>query len=184
MYMSESEQELLSNYLNSESTSAGCLDYIACHGFMTAMAVRLDECKVKQLLRFIVDGEPSYQSSDEKHAIEHALEGLFLSLSRQLYLGEDLDLPHDCRPAKLNQTNELTDWCFGFMEAVGAYEPQWFSSNFPIEAVAELLLPISIFSEPHVEPGLAHLVQTDKARYQLATEIPENLQQLYLLFRD
>ena len=43
MYMSERSQEHLSNYLNSESTSAGCLDFIACHGFLTAIVVRDDE---------------------------------------------------------------------------------------------------------------------------------------------
>ena len=184
MFMSDNSQDLLANYLNSEATSAGCLDYIACHGFITAVALRDDDYKVKELLQIIVDGEPSYQSSDEKQAVEEALQQLFVSLSRQLYLGESIDLPHDLTPARQNQTNDLTDWCFGFMEAVGAYEEHWFESNYPMESVAELLLPISIFSEPHVEPGLAHLVQSDKARYALAAEIPENLQQLYLLFRD
>lgn len=184
MYMSDTSQELLANYLNSEATSAGCLDYIACHGFITAIALRDDDCEAKELLRIIVDGEPSYQSSDEREGIEKALQQLFLSLSRQLYLGESIDFPHALEPAKPNHTNELTDWCFGFMEGVGAYEEHWFSTNYPVESIAELLIPISIFSEPHVEPGLAHLVQSDKARYALIAEIPENLQQLYLLFRD
>ena len=184
MFMSDSSQELLSNYLNSDSMSAGCLDYTACHGFMTALAVRDDDCNTNEIIRFIIDAEPKYQSSDEKHAVVTALSELFTTLNRELYLGESLTLPHDLSPSKPDQTNELTDWCFGFMEAIAIYEEHWFGANQPIDAIAELILPLSIFSEPHVEPGLAHLVQTAKARASLAAEIPDNLQQLYLLFRD
>ena len=61
----------------------------------------------------------------EQQRIEQAIDKLFLSISRNLYLGDLIDFPHSLKPAKTNQANELTDWCFGFMEAVGVNEELW-----------------------------------------------------------
>ena len=164
--------------------SAGCLDYVACHGFVTALAIRYDQFDANQLLSLVIDGEPTFQSSDEKDTTETAIQALFIAISRHLYLGDSLPFPHQFKAPKAGETNEMTDWCFGFMEAISATEDDWFSGSFATEAIAELILPISVFSEPYIDPELAHLVKTDKARTALIAEIPENLQQLYLLFRE
>lgn len=184
MYISPDIENQLNNYLNSDSVPEGSLDYLACHGFLTAMAVYDDVFVCQEILPIITDTTPEFDSSEQQEVIESALDSLFIAISRGLYLGEDFTLPMSLKPPKTSQTNDLTDWCFGFMEAVAVFEDDWFSSQATIDQIAELILPITVFSEPHVDPDLAHLVKNEQSRTRLAAEIPENLQQLYLLFRD
>lgn len=184
MFISPQTEDRLTSYLNSEIVPEGSLDFVACHGFLTAMAVYDDIFVAKEVLPVITDTQPEFESSAQKKAVHTALEDLFTHINRGLYLGGELSLPMTLSPPILSQTNDLSDWCFGFMEAVAVFEDDWFSSPSLTDPIAELILPIVIFSEPHIDPELAHLVKNDNARKQLAEEIPENLQQLYLLFRD
>jgi len=184
MYMSSDHENRLTEYLNPDRVSEGSLDYIACHGFMTAMAVRRDDFDYQDLLAIIIGDTPHYESSEQQQDVEEALEALAKAISRTLYLGDELNLPAALRPAKSGTSNDLTDWCFGFMEAIAVFEEDWFSIQSSVEHIAELILPITVYSEPHVDPELAHLVKTEKQQEALVNEIPENIQQLYLLFRD
>ena len=63
MYMSSDHENRLTEYLNPDRVSEGSLDYIACHGFMTAMAVRQDDFDYQDLLAIIIDDTPHYDSS-------------------------------------------------------------------------------------------------------------------------
>ena len=184
MQISSEAQATLSDYLISDLAPEGCLDYLACHGFLTALAVREDNFDCQAILPIIIDAQPQFLTSKQQSEIESALTDLFNSISRMLYLGDEVELPMSLKPAKNSHSNDLTDWCFGFMEAIAVFEDDWFTVQTDIEPIADLILPITVFSEPHVDPELAHLVKTDQARQSLVSAIPENIQQLYLLFRD
>jgi uncharacterized protein len=183
-YFPPEAQQRIADYLSSTEVPEGCLDYIACHGFVTAMAIAQDEFDPIQSLTLIVDQEPLFQSTQERDDLYDSLTALHRSVSRQLYLGEELELPVELKAPSAHQTNELSDWCFGFMEAVSIFEDHWFATTQDVELIADRLIPMTIFSEPHVEAELLHLVDSDKKRQNLALEIPDNLQQLYLAFRD
>lgn len=184
VYFDQDQYQKLNTYLTSDASSEGCLDYIASHGFLTAMAIISDDIDVLGAIEIILDEEPVFQSASEQSDIELAISALHKQISRQLYLGEEFELPARLEPSKPGQTNELTDWCFGFMEGVGVVEDDWFNAEHDPDAVADLLMPFIIFSEPHVDPELKHLVESNRQRNNMAGEIPDNLQQLYLLFRD
>ena len=183
-YFSNEAKKRIADYLSSSEVPEGCLDYIACHGFITAMVVTDDEFSPEESLQVIVDDEPQFQSTQEREDLFQSLQALHRYISRQLYLGEDFDFPMSLKAPQSRQTNDLSDWCFGFMEAVAIFEEEWFASNQDEEQIADRLIPMSVFSEPHVEAELIHLVDSEKKRQNLAHEIPDNLQQLYLTFRE
>ena len=178
------EIAFFANFLTSKDVPEGSLDYTAAHGYLCACAILSDELDSKLCLYRITDETVPFNTDEQKQQLLDIISTLHLYLSRQFYLGEDIDYPMPLKAADKDQTNPLTDWCFGFMEAVGDEEAQWFSSVQDEAQIAELLLPISVLSEPFTEPELLHLTNTPQKKQRLASEIPDCLQQLYLLFRD
>ena len=182
--LTSEEIDFLSDYLTSPSAPAGSLDYVAAHGYLCACAVISDELDSRLCLIRLTGEEADFISNDQKQQLMAILETMHRFLSRQFYLGEEIDFPMKLIAADKNQSNPLTDWCFGFMEAVGDEEAEWFTHNQDEAQVADLLLPISILSEPYTEPELMHLANSPQKKQRLASEIPDSLQQLYLLYRD
>lgn len=182
--LTEQEITTIEDFLTSDRVPEGCLDYIACHGFLTATSLITDTVNISDYLSYITDGDIQYDNDQQQTLISALLSQLQHHIHRQLYLGEDVDFPMVLELPRNNESNLLTDWCFGFMEAIGADEAHWFGSGHDESAIAELIIPITIFSEPHVDPELLHLVKDEDQREQLLELIPDNLQQLYLLFRD
>ena len=175
--------EYFANFLASPDIPSGSLDYIAAHGYLCASAIISDDLDSKLCLYRIADDNVQFNSASQKQKLIDIIATFHLYLVRQFYLGEDIDFPMPIQASENEQTNPLTDWCFGFMEAVGDEEDLWFGGQDE-EQVAELILPISILSEPYTEPELMHLTDSPKKKQRLASDIPDCLQELYLLFRD
>jgi len=95
-----------------------------------------------------------------------------------------LQLPCPLTAATSDNNNALTDWCFGFLEAIGLDEECWFSDDSLAESVAECILPLGILSNQIVAPELEHIISDNKKRQQMANNLTENVQNLYLLFRE
>ena len=69
MYESEDSQKVINHFLTSDNHHPGTLDYVACHGLLTAVATRDDTFDFDEILKLILDGEPDFQSEDEKQRI-------------------------------------------------------------------------------------------------------------------
>ena len=92
----------------------------------------------------------------------------------RLYLGDEIDLPCPLTAAQPEKSNALSDWCFGFIEAVAIEEDAWFANPEMTEAVAELILPAGILSGQFDEPELEHLIFDQQARQEMADRLLEN----------
>ena len=130
------------------------------------------------------DGEPEYLSQSQQTEIEAIVEQQSMVIQRSLYLDDGFELPCSLIAANPGETNDLSDWCFGFLEAIAIDEDSWFENPELNDAIAELILPIGIISNQFVEPELEHLSADKKVRQQLASHLVENIQNLYLLFRE
>ena len=63
-------------------------------------------------------------------------------------------------------------------------EEAWFNGEDLTEAVAELILPAGLLSGQFDDPDLEHLIADEHKRQQLANNLIDNLQNLYLVFRE
>ncbi len=182
--LSEQQKQQLAGFLESESVSNGCLDYNAMHGLLTGVAAGPESLNEQDWLSFLFDSKPKYQSPAQQEEIEASINQLAIFIQRNLYLDEDLAIPVSMTAAKNGDNNPLTDWCFGFLEAINLDENGWFIDESISDSVAELILPMGILSNQMHDPELDHLTKNNKIRQQMAGNILENVQNLYLLFRE
>ncbi|MCP3673512.1 MAG: YecA family protein [Gammaproteobacteria bacterium] len=182
----------ITQFLDSDMVAEGSLDFIAMHGYLTGIATGPESLLDKELdkeldtdwLTFLFDGNPDYQSESQQLDIEEIIKQQLGLIQRELYLGEDLDFPCPLNASSPGSTNSLSDWCFGFIEAIGIDEDAWFSEPDLIDTIAELILPAGILSDQFVEPELQHLNEDKQARQEMADSLIENIQNLYLLYRE
>ena len=178
-------QELrLREFLSSTHVSDGCLDYVALHGFLTGIATGPESLIETDWLKFIFDTNPNYHSKSQQLEIEELINQLSMFLRRSLYLGEDILLPCALSPSIPGESNELTDWCFGFIESIAVDEDTWFSNSDITESISELILPVGVLSGQFIDPEISHLTDDPNTRNKMAEDLVENIQNLYLLFRE
>ncbi len=182
--LSAAKIKVLEEFFHSDSVNEGCFDYLALHGFLTGLAAGHEALLDEDWMSFIFDGQAEYQNKNQQQEIESTIHQLATYIQRSLYLGEDLELPCSLEAAEDNETNELTDWCFGFIEAIALNEDAWFSDDTKSDSIAELILPMGLLSEQFADPDLEHLMNDEDARQELADSIIENIQNLFLLFRE
>jgi uncharacterized protein len=174
----------LTEFLESDFVEQGCLDYIAMHGFLTGLATGPESLLDSDWMEFLFDGTPDYQSEEQQLTIESLLNQQALIIQRSLYLGDSIDLPCALTTSEDNTANDLTDWCFGFIEAIAVDEDAWFNGEELSEAVAELILPAGLLSGQFDDPDLEHLIANEEQRQELVDSLIENIQNLYLVFRE
>ena len=174
----------LTEFLESDFVEQGCLDYIAMHGFLTGLATGPESLLDSDWMEFLFDGTPEYQSEEQQLTIESLLNQQALIIQRSLYLGDSLDLPWALTTSETDETTELTDWCFGFIEAIAVNEDAWLDGEELSEAVAELILPVGLLSGQFDDPDLEHLTSDEDQRQDLVDSLVENIQNLYLVFRE
>jgi len=182
--LSEQQKQLVSEFLDSDQVSEGCLDFVAMHGFLTGIATGPESLMESDWLAFLFNDRPDYHSKAQQTEIEAIIKQQAMVIQRAIYLGDELELPCPLTAASLGKTNQLSDWCFGFVEAIGIDEDSWFADPESVDAVAELILPAGILSDQFVDPELEHLSTDAETRQQMADNLIENIQDLYLLFRE
>lgn len=175
--LSKNETTLLTQFLSSERAGEEPLDYIATHGFLTALAI----CPVKvdsdEWLSALFSASPGYRDDTEAHTIQNLLSTLLTSLQKRLESGELIKCPFTSGG---DHEAELQNWCTGFVEAFFINEESWFS-NREEEVVAELTLPVMALSGLF-EEELDELIE-DETRYEsLIEQLPETLTDLYLFY--
>lgn len=182
--ITQQQKQQISDFLDSDQVSEGCLDFTAMHGFLTGIATGPESLMETDWLAFLFNDEPEYQSKAQQSKIEAIIHQQAMVIQRALYLGDDLDLPCPLIAAPPGETNQLSDWCFGFIEAMGIDEESWFANPELVDAVAELILPAGILSDQFIDPELEHLSTDVETRQLMADNLIENIQNLYLLFRE
>ncbi|MFT0212673.1 UPF0149 family protein [Pseudomonas sp. F1_0610] len=171
----------LQNFLDYEDLSEEALDYVAAHGYLTALSICPESVSEREWIDALFDQEPNYKDATEKQAIEDALIQLKALVARQLASDEDFELPCDIDLGDDPNLSDIRGWCIGFMEGVFMRENAWFENNE--EEVSELLLPIMVgsglFEE---EPEFAEMANNEDLVYSMLEQIPEVLTALFLLF--
>jgi len=77
-------------------------------------------------------------------------------------------------------SNELNDWCVGFMEGLFLDEDAWYAEHE--EDIADMTLPMVVLSELIEDEDLAQIRQDQRIINEMAKQIPELITSLYLLF--
>ncbi|TBU96029.1 YecA family protein [Stutzerimonas kirkiae] len=167
-------------FLDADDLHEEALDYIAAHGYLTALCICPEPVPEREWIDALFAEPPHYSDDTEREAIEATLVQLKAHIARQLASDEDMDLP--CEPTLGDEPDEseLRGWCIGFMEGVFMREEIWFEDAE--EEVSELLLPIMVGSGLFDDqPEFSDIAADAELVGEMAGQIPELLTTLYLI---
>lgn len=170
--MSTLNLDLLSDYLDGDQNEYG-LDFAATHGFLCAIAVG------PQFDRWLNELFEGNQKSVPTAIIEQI--NIWLDQIRQNLANEEgIEFPFEIEEA--DTESSLGDWSVGFVDAMFLNEDAWFTPEHE-EQLVDLTLPIMVFSGIDEEdPQMESFHRNGQLMDELAEEIPENLNELYLMY--
>ena len=170
--MSTLNLDLLSDYLDGDQNEYG-LDFAATHGFLCAIAVG------PQFDRWLNELFEGNQKSVPTAIIEQI--NIWLDQIRQNLANEEgIEFPFEIEEA--DTESSLGDWSVGFVDAMFLNEDAWFTPEHE-EQLVDLTLPIIVFSGIDEEdPQMESFRRNGQLMDELAEEIPENLNELYLMY--
>ena len=179
--MSFAEQlSRLQAFLDADDLHEQALDYIAAHGYLTALAICPEPVAEREWIDALFAEPPHYRSDAERDEIEATLVHLKTHISRQLAGEEEPELPCDLDLGDEPDDSDLRGWCIGFMEGVFLREAAWFETAE--EEVSEMLLPIMVGSGLFEEEAEFSDIAADaNLMDDMIVQIPEALTALYLL---
>lgn len=180
--LTDNQIDQLDAYLLSEKVHEDALDYIALHGYLCAIAISPAPLPEQEWLEQVMAETPIQEDSGERHEIFNLMRQELDFLKVCLESDQDIDLPCDLT-LELDQEDDclLEYWAQGFMELIFSQEEVWFSEQE--EDVAECLLPFMLAAKLDEDEELEELRSQPEFCQQLCDQIPELLQDLYLLFR-
>ncbi len=170
--MSTLNLDLLSDYLDGDQNEYG-LDFAATHGFLCAIAVGP---QFDRRLNELFEGN---QKSVPTAIIEQI--NIWLDQIRQNLANEEgIEFPFEIEEA--DTESSLGDWSVGFVDAMFLNEDAWFTPEHE-EQLVDLTLPIMVFSGIDEEdPQMESFRRNGQLMDESAEEIPENLNELYLMY--
>ncbi len=173
--------ERLQQFLDADDLHDEALDYLAGHGYLTALCISPVEVPEEEWIAELFAEEPNYQDDAQKTDIEESLRALKAEIARDLSSDEELEPPCDLTLGDEPDLSDLRSWCVGFLEGVFLREEDWFDQDE--ETVSELLLPIMVGSGLFDDqPEFAEIAQDEDMVEDMMQHIPEILTQLFLLF--
>lgn len=180
--LTDSQIDQLDAYLLSDNVQEEALDYIALHGYLCALAISPAPIPAHEWLEQVMAETPVLENGPERQEILNLIRQEFAFLRECLESDQDIDLPCDLT-LELDQEDDclLEYWAQGFMELIFSQENIWFSEQE--EDVAECLLPFMLAAKLDEDEELEELRLQPEFCQQLCEQIPELLQDLYLLFR-
>lgn len=170
----------LQAFLDADDLHEEALDYVAAHGYLTALAICPEDVADREWIDALFAEPPHYRSEDERAEIEGTLVQLKAHITRLLASDEELELP--CEPYLGDEPDDsdIRGWCIGFMEGVFLREAVWFEQAE--EEVSELLLPIMVGSGLFDEqPEFDEIARDRHLVDDMVAQIPELLTNLFLL---
>jgi uncharacterized protein len=169
-------------FLDADELHEEALDYVAAHGYLTALSICAEDVPEREWIDALFAEEPHYSSDAQREEIEATLIGLKAHIARQLASDEEFELPCDLDLGDEPDDSELRGWCIGFMEGVFLREAAWFETAE--EEVSEMLLPIMVGSGLFDEqPEFEDIAKDANLMDDMIVQIPEALTALYLLCR-
>ena len=179
--MSFAEQlSRLQAFLDADDLHEEALDYVAAHGFLTALSICPQPVPEREWIDALFAETPNYRDDAERAAIEDTLQHLKAHIGRQLASEEEPELPCDLDLGDEPDESDLRGWCIGFMEGVFLREGVWFEDAE--DEVSELLLPIMVGSGLFDEqPDFAEIANNRDLVDSMIDQIPEVLTALFLL---
>lgn len=180
--LTDQQIDQLDAYLLSDKVQEEALDYIALHGYLCALAISPAPLSEDEWLEQVM-AQPQTNNTDSQRQDMLALMRKELAYLREcLESDQDIDLPCDLT-LEVDQEGDclLEYWAQGFMELIFSQEEVWFSEQE--EDVAECLLPFMLAAKLDEDSELEELRRQPELCQQLCEQIPELLQDLYLLFR-
>ena len=167
-------------FLDAADLHDEALDYIAAHGYMTALSICSEQVPDREWIDALFAEPPHYTDDTEREAIEATLIQLKAHIARQLASDEDMELPCELDLGDEPDDSDLRGWCIGFMEGEFMREAVWFEDSE--EEVSELLLPIMVGSGLFDEqPEFSDIAADPALADEMVSQIPEILTALYLL---
>ena len=170
----------LQAFLDADDLHEEALDYVAAHGYLTALAICPEEVPDREWIDALFAEPPHYRSDEERAEIEGTLVQLKAHITRLLASDEELELP--CEPYLGDEPDDsdIRGWCIGFMEGVFLREAVWFEQAE--KEVSELLLPIMVGSGLFDEqPEFDEIARDRQLVDDMVAQIPELLTNLFLL---
>ena len=167
--MSFAEQlSRLQAFLDADDLHEEALDYVAAHGYLTALCICPDQVQEREWIDALFAEPPHYRSDIEREEVEITLQLLKAHIARQLASDDEPD------------DSDLRGGCIGFMEGVFLREAVWFEDAE--DEVSELLLPIMVASGLFDEqPEFAEIARDRQLVDTMVEQIPELLTALFLL---
>jgi uncharacterized protein len=176
------QQSRLQAFLDADDLHEEALDYVAAHGYLTALSICSSPVEEREWIEALFAEEPNYRSADEKADIEEALRQLKAHIARQLASDEDMELPCDLDLGEVPDESDIRGWCIGFMEGVFLREQAWFEDAE--EEISELLLPVMVGSGLFDEQDeFAEIARDRELVDDMVEQIPELLTAMYLIFQ-
>lgn len=180
--LTDSQIDQLDAYLLSDNVQEEALDYIALHGYLCALAISPAPIPEHEWLEQVMAETPVLENGPERQEILNLIRQEFAFLRECLESDQDIDLPCDLTLELDHEDDCLLEyWAQGFMELIFSQENIWFSEQE--EDVAECLLPFMLAAKLDEDEELEELRLQPEFCQQLCEQIPELLQDLYLLFR-
>lgn len=168
----------LETFLDSDDNAHG-LDFMAAHGFLTALTVGPRGSFDDIALAAFFEDHPACADTAEAARLGEQLKAWQKSIHAVLYHGERLELPCTLT-AHPTEPNELSDWCIGFMEGLFLDEESWYAAGE--DDIADLTLPMVVLSDLIDDPDLQVLRRDRKVLKDMTTQIPDLITELYLYF--
>ena len=179
--MSFAEQlSRLQAFLDADDLHEEALDYVAAHGYLTALCICPDQVPEREWIDALFAEPPHYRSDIEREEVEITLQLLKAHIARQLASDDEPEIPCDLDLGDEPDDSDLRGWCIGFMEGVFLREAAWFENAE--EEVSELLLPIMVVSGLFDDqPEFSDIAADAKLVDDMVEQIPELLTALFLL---
>lgn len=172
----------LQEFLDSDDLHEEALDYVAAHGYLTALCISPAPVEEREWIDALFAEPPQYSDDAQRKDIEQALVQLKTRIAQQLASDEDMELPCNLDLGDEPDLSDLRGWCIGFMEGVFLREAAWFENAE--DEVSELLLPIMVGSGLFEEQPEFDEIAADRDLVDsMVEQIPEVLTALYLLFQ-
>jgi uncharacterized protein len=167
-------------FLDADELHDEALDYVAAHGYLTALSICSETVPDREWIDALFAEEPHYADDTEREAIESTLLALKAHIARQLASDEEFELPCELDLGEDPDDSDLRGWCIGFMEGVFLREAAWFETAE--DEVSEMLLPIMVGSGLFDEqPEFSDIAADANLMDDMIVQIPEALTALYLL---
>ncbi|MCY1290444.1 yecA family protein [compost metagenome] len=170
----------LQAFLDADELHEEALDYIAAHGYLTALSICPEPVPEREWIDALFAEPPHYRDDIERESIEATLVQLKAHITRLLAADDDLELPCNLDLGDDPDDSDIRGWCIGFMEGVFLREAIWFENAE--DEVSELLLPIMVGSGLFDEqPEFNDIAHNRDLADDMVEQIPEALTALFLL---